>query len=209
MKFELKNAVWINAPGSFSVGEDSLEFDTEPNTDFWQRTYYGFCNDNSPALLNEADFNFSFSVKCSFGYKKMFDQCGILVYSDSENWMKAGLEYENERISRLGSVVTNSGYSDWATTDIENLGCVYYRLHRRGPDFMIESSYDGLFYTQMRIFHMHAFGETTVEMGKEEPMIGDVAPLRFGLYASSPAESSFKAKFTQIDLRECGWKAHS
>ena len=29
------------------------------------------------------------------------------------------IEYENEQYQRLGSVVTNRGYSDWATTDID------------------------------------------------------------------------------------------
>ncbi|WP_245662995.1 DUF1349 domain-containing protein [Endozoicomonas arenosclerae] len=41
------------------------------------------------------------------------------IYLDSENWFKASIEYENQDYSRLGSVVTNFGYSDWATTDIK------------------------------------------------------------------------------------------
>ena len=37
---------------------------------------------------------------------------------DSENWLKASIEYENQSFQHLGSVVTNNGYSDWATTEI-------------------------------------------------------------------------------------------
>nr|WP_233246365.1 MULTISPECIES: DUF1349 domain-containing protein [unclassified Fibrobacter] len=37
---------------------------------------------------------------------------------DSENWLKASIEFENESFQHLGSVVTNMGYSDWATTAI-------------------------------------------------------------------------------------------
>ena len=52
-----------------------------------------------------------------------------VVYLDSENWMKASIEYENEQYQRLGSVVTNHGYSDWATTDIDALvKSMWYRL---------------------------------------------------------------------------------
>lgn len=40
------------------------------------------------------------------------------MYLDSENWLKASVEYENEDFQHLGSVVTNNGYSDWATTAI-------------------------------------------------------------------------------------------
>lgn len=50
--------------------------------------------------------------------KKSFDQCGIVMYLDSENWLKASIEYENQSFQHLGSVVTNNGYSDWATTEI-------------------------------------------------------------------------------------------
>ena len=37
---------------------------------------------------------------------------------ESMKWLKASVEYENEKFQHLGSVVTNHGYSDWATTAI-------------------------------------------------------------------------------------------
>ena len=208
MKFDLNRAEWIFKPKRFQINENSLEISTDAGTDFWQRTYYGFRNDNSPGLLLETDQNFTFSVRADFNYNMMFDQCGLLVYLDSDNWMKAGLEYENKDYSRLGSVVTNKGYSDWATSDIENQQSMYYRMHRRGPDFMLESSFSGKEYSQMRIFHMHQLGETTAEMGGQTLMSGKAARIRFGLYASSPGESSFTAYFSEFKLTECLWKAH-
>lgn len=208
MKFDLNKAEWIFKPESSKIENDCLEIITEPGTDFWQRTYYGFRNDNSPGLLIETEENFTFTAKASSDYASMFDQCGLLIYIDSENWVKAGLEYENEKYSRLGSVVTNSGYSDWATTDVENRSDYYYRLSRRGPDFLIESSVNGYNYSQMRILHMHALGETTAEMGKQSLPSGRAAPVRFGLYACSPGESSFTALFSELKLEPCIWKAH-
>ena len=32
--------------------------------------------------------------------------------------------------------------------------------------------------------------------------------IRFGIYACSPEDSSFKAVFTNMELMECQWKAH-
>ncbi|HAK46910.1 MAG TPA: DUF1349 domain-containing protein [Spirochaeta sp.] len=208
MTFDLNRAEWIFEPKKWVIEDGTLEIKTEPDTDFWQRTFYGFRNDNSPALLLDTDENFTFAVKTSFEYNSMYDQCGLLVYIDGNNWVKAGLEYENEEYSRLGSVVTNTGYSDWATTDIPNRNEMYYRLHRRGPDFMFESSFNGIDYRQMRIFHMHVLGETTLEMGKQAVMTGETVPVRFGLYASSPGNSSFTARFSDIELTESCWKAH-
>lgn len=62
---------------------------------------------------------FSFMVKTDFTESHhRFDQCGIVMYLDSENWLKGSVEYENDQFQHLGSVVTNHGYSDWATTAI-------------------------------------------------------------------------------------------
>ena len=113
------NATWIYEPKEYSLSDEKLIIKTEPKTDFWQRTYYGFQNDNAPALLiPTSEKYFSFNVKTQFNSQQRFDQCGVIIYQDSDNWFKASIEYENENYQRLGSVVTNHGYSDWATTDI-------------------------------------------------------------------------------------------
>ena len=58
-----------------------------------------------------------------------FDQCGIVMYLDSENWLKGSVEYENEEFQHLGSVVTNNGYSDWATQAIPaDVKTMWYRF---------------------------------------------------------------------------------
>lgn len=66
------------------------------------------------------------------------------MYLDSENWLKGSVEYENEEYQHLGSVVTNQGYSDWATTVIDaSVKSMWYRFSRREDDYCIECSSDG------------------------------------------------------------------
>lgn len=116
MKFDLEKLEWLRPPRSYSIDKGSIEIETEPYTDLWQRTYYHFGNDNAPILQMRTDERyFSFSVRTEFDSKHRFDQCGIVMYLDSENWLKASIEYENDSFQHLGSVVTNNGYSDWAT----------------------------------------------------------------------------------------------
>lgn len=206
---DFTQASWINKPLRYAIGADNVEIETEPGTDFWQRSYYGFRNDNAPALLLESDENFSFIVKSEFEYKNLFDQCGLIIYLDSDNWFKASIEYENDRFSRLGSVVTNMGHSDWATTDVELPSTIWFRLSRRGPDFLIESSLDGTTYKQMRIFHLHRLGNTSEEMGKMNPPLPARNEISFGVYACSPLDSSFTARFSEIELLPSLWRAHS
>jgi uncharacterized protein len=186
---------WINPPDTFTVGKNSLEMVTQPVTDFWQRTYYGFQHDNAHAFVFPVTCTeFSLKIKAEWKPVKLFDQCGVILYQDADNWFKASVEYEDEKVSKLGSVVTNLGYSDWATSDIGSaVTKMTYRLSRRGPDFLIENAPDGKHFKQMRIFHMH------------HPL--DKATI--GVYACSPLESSMPVTFTGFDLEPCVWELYS
>lgn len=195
MFFDLSALRWTRAPHSFTISDHAVTIQTEPHTDLWQRTYYGFRNDNAPVLQMETTEEFfSFVVKTEFSSSHhRFDQCGVAVYLDSENWLKGSIEYENEEFQRLGSVVTNHGYSDWATTDIPaDIKTMWYRLSRRKSDYCIECAPDGINFRQMRICHLQE----------------GAGPIRFGIYACSPEDSSFQAVFTHMEMTACQWLAH-
>lgn len=194
MQFDIHDFQWTREPAHYGLTKDGVEVITKPHTDLWQRTYYHFRNDNAPVFQMETDEKFfSFTVKTAFESKHRFDQCGVVMYLDSENWLKASIEFENEQFQHLGSVVTNLGWSDWATTAIDaNIKQMWYRFSRRQDDYCIECSEDGKQFSQMRICHMHKGGGT----------------IRFGIYACSPEESSFKAAFSNMELSECKWLAH-
>ena len=42
-----------------------------------------------------------------------FDQAGLIIYKDSEHWLKTGIEYVDGH-PKLSCVITNK-YSDWST----------------------------------------------------------------------------------------------
>lgn len=192
--FLSQELLWTRKPQTVTVSQDMVEIVTEPHTDLWQRTYYGFQNDNAPLLqIETTEKYFSFTVRTQFNSKCRFDQCGIVVYLDSENWLKASIEYENKCFQRLGSVVTNHGFSDWATTDISaGVKEMWYRLSRRESDYCVECSEDGTQFRQIRICHLWD---------------GD-GKITFGIYACSPEDSSFRAVFSHMEMTECQWKAH-
>jgi len=186
---------WIREPDNYSIQNNRIEITTAPNTDLWQRTYYRFCNDTAPLFLMEtSDKFFSFTVKTNFEKSHhRFDQCGVVMYLDEENWLKSSIEYENQDYQHLGSVVTNHGFSDWATAVIPaNIKSMWYRLSRREDDYRIECSRTGVKWEQMRICHM----------------IEGNGLIRFGIYACSPENSTFTATFSNLQITECAWKAH-
>ena len=186
---------WTREPAACEIKDGIISITTAPHTDLWQRTYYHFRNDNAPVLqMQTREKFFSFVVKTGFTQcHQRFDQCGIVIYLDSENWLKGSVEFENEEFQHLGSVATNNGYSDWATTAISaEVKTMWYRLSRREDDFCIECSTDGINFSQMRVCHMYAA----------------IDKISFGIYACSPEESSFTAVFTDMKITECAWRAH-
>ena len=194
MNLNIQDFHWTREPAACTVTQDRVEVVTKPYTDLWQRTYYHFRNDNAPVFQMETDRRyFSFTVKTEFDSKHRYDQCGVVMYLDSENWLKASIEHETEAFQHLGTVVTNFGYSDWATTEIDgSVKAMWYRFSRREDDYCVECSQDGVRFSQMRVCHIHKGG----------------GRIRFGIYACSPENSSFRAVFSRMELTECKWLPH-
>lgn len=102
------------------------------------------------------------------------------MYLDRENWLKDSVEYENEVFQHLGSVVTNNGYSDWATTAIPaQVRTMWYQFSRREDDYCIECFQDGELIAQMLVCYMWK----------------GAGKIAFGIYARSPENSSYPRYF--------------
>ncbi|MCP9333758.1 DUF1349 domain-containing protein [Lentilactobacillus hilgardii] len=179
----MKNYNWLNKPGKFNEDEQSLIIKTQKGTDMWQRTHYGFSKNNAPMYLTKSSQkDFIYEVKTVFNSQYLYDQCGIMIYLNENNWAKFSSEYENDKFQRLGGVVTKDGYSDWATQDIKSsINTIYYRVTRETNDFIVEYSFDNIDFHQMRIFNL-AYGNIFNE-------------INVGLYACSPQGNGFEAKF--------------
>lgn len=173
---------WLHAPPQARAGH-GLRIVCSPRSDLWQRTHYGFRRDDGNCLV--APFAGDFELVCAVEFEPIaqYDQCGVVVRIDAENWIKASIEYEEAGHSRLGSVVTNLGYSDWATQDIaSDWGRAWYRVCRRGADYRLEYSREGIDWHQLRIAHLHA-AQGSVEAG---------------FYACSPVGEGFVSAVTHL-----------
>ena len=175
---------WLNEPARYEL-ENGLVILTDEKTDFWQRTHYGFQADNGHLLCTRVVGDLTLTTHVEFRPRTQYDQCGLMVRVDPENWIKLSTEYENEALSRLGTVVTNLGYSDWATQDVPS-DCHkrWYRISREGADFLLESSVDGQEWLQMRVAHLHRVRDE----------------LEVGLYACSPLGKDFWCRFEMVEV---------
>jgi regulation of enolase protein 1 (concanavalin A-like superfamily) len=181
---------WFNQPDQFKTG-DGLEIWTMSHTDFWQRTHYGFRNDNGHCLLKKVAGDFCMTTQVEFRPSALYDQSGLIIRVDEDNWIKVSTENMAEGANKLGSVVTNQGYSDWATQDISaDVTMLWYRISRRGQDFLLEASLDGGVWQQLRICHLH-----------EAP-----DKIAAGIYACSPLDNSFWCRFNFLRFAPNQWQ---
>lgn len=191
---------WFNKPPKSRTG-NGLEIWTGEKTDFWQRTHYGFQRDDGHCLFRKVTGDFSITAKMEFNPATQYDQCGLMIRIDKDNWIKVSCEFENENISRLGSVVTNLGFSDWASQDIPSSHrMMYYRVSKRGTDFLAEASYDGDNWFQLRIAHLHALDK---KVGGDEKN-----GIEAGLYTCSPIGENFYTRTHFLEFNDNKWTSH-
>ena len=176
---------WRNAPPAHAIKAGGVSLLTGSKTDFWQRTHYGFQRDNGHCLLKRLSGDFTLQVRTAFEPNAQYDQCGLLARIDTDNWIKCSMEYETPHLSRLGSVVTNFGFSDWASQDIDSAPkSMWYRMSGTGQDFLLEASPDGNVWQQLRVTHMHSHKDT----------------IDAGIYACSPVGHGFPCAFDNIRI---------
>lgn len=180
---------WFHEPRQWSVrpGQPGLVLTPDASTDFWQRTHYGFQVDNGHFLHARVEGDFVLATRVRFQPVHQYDQAGLMVRFSPDCWLKTSVEFEPHGPNRLGSVVTNQGYSDWATQDLPpEVDEVSFRIRREGPDYLVETSLDGTRWSQIRMAHLHEDGPGVTASA--------------GLYACSPKGTGYLARFHFLRL---------
>jgi len=70
-----------------------------PKSDYWRISHYGFTVDDAPFYYSLQGGEFETKVKISADYKVRFDQSGLMLRVDHENYIKAGIEYVDGKYS--------------------------------------------------------------------------------------------------------------
>lgn len=104
---------WMKEPASLKVSGTQLLVHSRPKTDFWRKTFYGYVTDNGHFFHLQASGDFAFLARVNGQYAAFYDQAGLMVRLDAENWMKCGAEFLDGR--RHASVVFTRDFSDWST----------------------------------------------------------------------------------------------
>lgn len=184
---------WMNDPERFITNENEVFIETSPYTALWSRTYFKTVSSNAPILIFPVEENFTFSAKVSYVLNEINDQAGIVIYANADNYLKACVLRLNDDTNLLSTTLTYHGYSDISSREIgDGINSMSFRLSHRDGDFLIENSFDGIHYKHMRMFHL--------KMREGH--------FNVGVYACSPYDSSFDAKFSNMEITECIWKEY-
>jgi regulation of enolase protein 1 (concanavalin A-like superfamily) len=180
---------WFCPPAKWTIKNNQLEIFPDAKTDYWQRTHYGFQNDNGHFLYAEIEGDFVLTTKAKFYPQHQYDQAGLMVRLSSDFWLKTSVEFEPEEPNRLGAVVTRHGYSDWSTQNIaKNVSTYQLRVRREKDDYIVEyRQSEPDLWTQIRMAHLENADQTAVQCG---------------LYACSPIDAGFKAQFEYLKIEE-------
>lgn len=110
----LAQASWLNQPEKFEIHDETLRVTSDAGTDFWRKTRYGFIRDNGHLFGVPVDGDFTAQVHVAGSFTALYDQAGIMVRIDEENWIKCGVEFSDGQLW-LSTVLTVD-HSDWAVS---------------------------------------------------------------------------------------------
>ena len=189
----LEKMNWFNEPSHWSIDGGSLTMAVTPQSDYWRISHYRFTVDDAPFYWAEYGGEFEAKVKISGDYKVRFDQAGLMLRIDHENYIKAGIEFVDGKYN-LSAVVTHHT-SDWSVITLGRpVPYVWIKAVRRLDAVEIFYSFDDKEYTLMRNAWMQ-----------------DNVPMKVGVMGACPDGTGFNVRFENFtvkhlpDMRRIEW----
>lgn len=173
---------WYNEPPQWSHENGILTLTTGAKTDFWRITHYDFIRDDGHFYYDSTEGDFTFTAQFTGQYRDLYDQAGIMLRIDHENWIKCGVEFV-EGVQQASVVVTR-GVSDWSVIPMPHNPATFWLKVKRERD-AVEVFYalDGVQYTMIRLAYF-------------PPGVA----AQVGVMACSPQGAGFTVRFEQFGI---------
>ena len=179
----LSRMTWMNEPASAKIAGDQIVVLSRAKTDFWQKTFDGYVADSGHFYHLSVPGDFTFSACINGKYATLYDQAGLMVRLDSENWMRCGTELVDGK--RLASVVFTRTYSDGSTMpDLSETEPVWWQAIRKKDSIETLCSLNGIQFSSVR-------------MGYFPPG----RPVELGIMCAAPSGPGFEATFKNLKLQ--------
>ncbi|ATN04948.1 hypothetical protein CRN76_05820 [Chryseobacterium indologenes] len=179
----LEKMTWFNEPEKWEIKNKSLSMFVTPQSDYWRISHYGFTVDDAPFYFSTYGGEFEAKVKITGNYKARFDQMGLMLRTDKDHYIKAGVEFVDGRYN-LSTVVTHQK-SDWSVITLDMTpSAVWIKAVRKLDAVEIFYSFDDKTYIMMR-----------------NAPFQDNTPVMVGLMAACPDGEGFNAVFENFSVK--------
>ncbi|REC44119.1 DUF1349 domain-containing protein [Chryseobacterium pennipullorum] len=179
----LEKMTWFNEPEKWEIKNNTLSMFVTPQSDYWRISHYGFTVDDAPFYYSTYGGEFETKVKITGSYKARFDQMGLMLRTDKEHYIKAGIEFVDGKY-HLSTVATD-GKSDWSVITLDKIpSAVWIKAVRRLDAVEVFYSFDDQNYKMMR-----------------NAPFPDNTPVMVGLMAACPDGNGFNAVFENFSVR--------
>ena len=179
----LEKMTWFNEPAQWEIKDKKLIMAVTPQSDYWRISHYGFTLDDAPFYYSTYGGEFETKVKITGDYNARFDQMGLMLRIDEQNYIKAGVEFVDGKFN-LSTVVTHKT-SDWIVIVLEKTPpFLWIKAVRRLDAVEIFYSFDDKEYTMMRNAYLQ-----------------DNTPVQVGFMAASPDGKGFRATLKNFTVK--------
>jgi uncharacterized protein len=194
-----KTGTWLHEPSEWKDDGSLLTFRTIAGVDFWRSTLVNTIRDDGHFYYNQVDGDFVATVRVFGDYRDQFDQAGLFVRQDENNWLKCGAEHIidkwEDRYEYQGNALvvcaglTSNGWSEWSPVPQfpKNPDYVWMRVVREGKTFFVLFSLDGVKYHVIKLF-----------------ALPNATKVLIGRYATSPSGQGFNVSFDSYSLVQPG-----
>ena len=179
----LEKMNWFNEPAKWDISDDKLIMHVTPKRDYCRKSNNVFTVDDAPFYYSEYGGEFEAKVKISGDYKVRFDQAGMMIRIDHENYIKAGIEYVDGKYN-LSTVVTHHT-SDWSVIALDKpVDFIWIKAVRRKDAIEVFYSFDDKEYIMMRNAWMEAN-----------------RPVKIGMMGACPDGNGFNVTFSDFSVK--------
>ena len=144
---------WLNEPAAWKRTGNSILAHARTKTDFWRTTFYGYVTDNGHFFNLSVPGDFVFQARIAGKYAVQYDQAGLMVRVDAENWVKCGTEFVEG--APQGSVVFTRSYSDWSSVrSLPKTKPLWWRVVRKRDSLEVLYSLNGRDFVSVRLGYL-------------------------------------------------------
>ena len=175
---------WAHEPEKWKQKDEEVRVTCPEDVDYWRNTLHGFVKDDAPFYWMYVDYDFEARLSMKAKIKYLYDQAGMMIRIDEENWIKLGIAMYRDQ-PHVSCVFTR-GNSDWSTHRLPNRKIEWFHVWAKRIGEVIECFYSLDNNNWIRIRQGH---------------FADAPRMRVGMMCAAPESAGFKVTFKDFMIK--------